>query len=592
MIRRGRCRSRNHGACRLAGPLLAVAAVACWSGPVAAHGQTGLDPSVAGEAVTLAQLSETIERTRQELRVLTGGSDLIDGLFFGWVDRPYRRATLACAFKALAALEYEYRLRQVGNGAMPDGQLHRLLDWLASAASRASEPPLRPGFRPHLLRPDLDALCADASEDGRGRSGLRLFGFTDRASITQRAPRFGDLDLLASMGFGVTGRPGHISVASVRWPALTARAEALGLTLVRHAGFEDDQPSQAPEADDLSLDSHRAVMRTCNIGWLVLTGGFPKHHDAGIPLAIGDRPGGESWAESLARRGLYRAAAESPGAVVTGWRPPRMRHAPEAQAAQTALAMWVHAIDGQRLGLIEGWRDLRDGSGSRYPSLTSDPAVIEAVAHTALDILYFRDVLRRFDRAPAVAVVATTDCVGQGDPNRWARPYADLFAALTARQIRFDVLPERALAGDPYRRRHYSIMITPPDDDPALSAQHALRYQSNQGVKRIVWHPDPMVLEGVAGEARRLLPEPVSPRLVAGDRQGKGTRDLLVFAGSNRSVAVANPLPLEQTVWITTGDGTWTPALGDLISGERFARPDQGVPCAPWQVRLLVPAGS
>ena len=67
--------------------------------------------------------------------------------------------------------------------------------------------------------------------------------------------------------------------------------------------------------------------------------------------------------------------------------------------------------------------------------------------------------------------------------------------------------------------------------------------------------------------------------------------NLLVLCGRDGSVALANIGPDNETAWITTSNGMPTPALDDLVSQRRFDRPDQGVVCQGWQVRVLRPSG-
>ncbi len=535
--------------------------------------------------VSAPELAGAIDDLRADVRRLVSGGDLIDGLYFGWADRPYGRLTVACAVKALAALEYEQRLQSLGNGAMDERQLADVLAWVGPAMGRAGadEPhggssARRLGFDPHWW--------ASARTEVRGSGSLtapessaRLYGFSDRATVTHHDTWSGDLDVLACLGFRVVGRPIDVAAVSDDWALLAARATALGVTLVA----ESDKGADGGLPGQPSVVSHTLADL---MGGVVVT----EEGAAWRLIAVADQAGGESWPESLARRALYRGATGAAGAIVTGWRPPRMAYDHEHRAAQTSLAMWVHAIDGQRLALIGGWRDLRDGSGSPYPSLIADPEVLEAVARAGLDILYHRDALVAFDSPRPVMVVGEPECVRGDDSNRWAEGYATLFAGLVGAGIRFDVVPEARLAEAGRRGHRYAaVLLHEADGAPDVEAGSEMTALFRDRLIR--WGSAPEKLASAVGRVRGLLPDAAADRLVVTGPNGGGVGELLVFIGTGRTVALANPTREPRTVWLTTANGDQTPALRDLIGGEVLTRPDQGVAVGAWQVRLLVPAG-
>ncbi|MFQ5491648.1 MAG: hypothetical protein ACE5GE_13100 [Phycisphaerae bacterium] len=513
--------------------------------------------------VTLEQLSGALNRTRSELRRLIGGADLMDGLYFGWMEQPHARADIACAVKTFTALEYEERLRRLGNGALSDAQVGAMLDWLGGLAARAAENPDRQGFYPHRVRPNLKTLLARLGPSG---PGLRLFGFVDRATATRYGDVTGDFDLLACLGFRVVAEPpAPTHPGGDEFSILSDRSGALSIGLVRL----DPKPSasthspQAPDAAGIALLGGTLADFIDPAFWA----GDPRHPDD-LP-AIQDRVFGESWAESLARRGLYRGCTGRPGAAVVGWRPPRVR-AEYDKSAQIRLAMWVHAVWGQRLALIEGWRDRRDGSASAYPSVFADPATVATIAHTALDILDAAQDLAAFDRPARFAVLVTASAIHPADDNRWAQPYADIFEALVQKQKRFDVVPAWGLQGLDNRDAKNAHLLAPPDDALTPAVRTALADLTGWQVHRL---NDMRIPAGAFADQ-----SPTPAIRVSGP-------DLLVLHGNGRSVALANTGPGAQSAWITS-----TSPLYDVLSKRRFDHPDRGVVCDPWQVRVLRPA--
>lgn len=568
---------------------LVVLAACAIQGPAtrAGRGRPPVQPPAAQDTgPSPRQVAETIAEARARLRTLVGGNDLIESLYLGWFDRPYRRATLACAVKALAVLEHEHRLRELGNGALDDERLARLIGWLRSAPQRACQQERRPGFRPHRLR--IDSAALTATLDGPGPPDLppALFGFIDRATATRHDDQYGDFDLLACLGLRVVGLPGAASVAQADRQTLLRHAQALGIAVT----------VGGPQASAWRLNATTNPVQAIAIASGRLADFVqPQEHagraDPQALWAITDPPGGESWPESLARRALYRGATGRESAVVTGWSPPSPSRDPGELADQVTLAMWVHALDGQRLGLIEGWRDLRDGSASPYSSITVEPAVVEAAGRTALDLLFHRERLRAFDRARPVAVVVGPDCLRPGDGNRWSQQYAALFAALAARQIRFDVVPQSRLHSEEFSPGPYAVVMGPPDETlPPRARRGTARLQAG-GAARVQWQAGQDGARAAVVAIERALSASGAGRgqpVVVGP-DGKRALDILVFHGRGGELAIANQSAKPRSIRVTMPGGGRASALRDVLTDENIARPDQGIEIAAWQVRLFVP---
>lgn len=571
-------------------PLPLLACLACGAFGAVSAGQTAI-PEDSNDAVSVGEIEEALERCRGELLPLIGGTEPVDSLYFGWFDRPYRRATLACAVKALAVLEYELQLRQLGNGAIDDRQLVRLLAWLRQAAPSACVPPSRAAVLPHRLAVTPDSLLALTAPAGAAAPPPVRFGFMDRATATRHDDWAGDFDLLACLGVRVIGAPAVAGAKPSTSQALFRHGHALGIAVVGDPGeWNGPPPSDPLPAGDAPPWFSPLAIAAHTLAELIESTGKQRPGDESVIPAAADYPFGESWGEALARRSLHRTTTGSTGAVVIGWAPSPGGWSYDTSPEQVRLAMWVHALGGQRLALLEGWRDLRDGSPLPYPSLTANPGVIEAVAHTALDMLPLDKELAAFDDPRRVLVVLADDCLHPRRPNRWSKPWAALFSGLAERQPAFDVVCQTRMA-QPGALDRYPLIVSPPEDSLLPSVRGRLRSMRAGGSTHVVWDPASSSIEPVLIAVDRRLSEPdvVSGALSVGGLGGARPQGVLIFDGTGGEVALANTTGERSTVWITPASGERSRPLRDAIAGLTFARPDQGIELGPRQVRLLIP---
>ncbi|UCG16303.1 MAG: hypothetical protein JSV19_13515 [Phycisphaerales bacterium] len=549
-----------------AGPVLAIT----WAAALAVRGA-----GAAQEPVPTVTLDRELTAVRQKLAALVDDDDLVDSLYFGWFDRPYRRATLACALKTAAVLERELRLRRAGNGALSDSQVRDLIAWTDAAVARACRPAERAGLLPHRISVGLDGAAA------RGGLPVALFGFVDRATSTRLDDWHGDLDLLASCGFRVYARCARPYIASQAWQSLRGHAPALGMSVA----VVESAKREAPSAG-MPLRVRTATLRELFE--------FDPVADArtDATVAVVEPAGGEGWGESFARRGLYRGVTSRTVSVVCGWAVPGAEPDRAASAEQARAAMWAHVCDGQQLGLIEGWRDLRDGSLSPHASVAVAPGFVEAVAHAGLDILHHREALRRFGADRRLLLLVDASAIDADEPNRWANGFAVVARALHTRQIQFDVLPRR-FANDQRRLADYELAIdvhTPTDEDaPRITPGDVYR-------RGVAVDEPPTVGESFVQWVSRLLDASAGGlrvRVLAPD----GHLEKHVHArcvrgeGGTLRLALINLRPHARRVVPSLGPGWSLGRAVDLINSTRLSNLSQGVNLAAWQVRLFTVDG-
>ena len=523
----------------------------CILGAVLALRSISLSAPPDEDRVDLSQLRARVSQLQERVTELAGDDDLLDTLHFGWLDRPYARATLAILVKTTSMLEREVYLRELGNGAIRDATVRNMLSWAKAALERVMAPEPDSGFRPHRLRvTGADFLAV--------RAVPPLYAFVDRATLTRHDDSFGDLDLLAAMGMRVYPRMASDLLDPDSADVTAARAAALGMAAVCITAGKDDEATviagSGGEVTTIRVASLRDLLE-----------GMPN---ASGPLCALTGPViGESWAASLARRAVARGVLDYDRYVTVDWSPPTIRGGSADRTAATAAAMWVHAIEGQSLGLLPGWRDLRDGSASPFPSVLLDPAGVETIARTALDLIRLGDFLRPFGSTPPLAVAVGPDAIHAGDDNAWASWIEPIWEMLLDRQIRFDVIgahkDKRQLS------RRCPVVFSLHRDDAGdrtsvmLRIERALALQSDHVHRITARAPDGRLASDVFVRDAR------SP-------------------GGRPCVAVANLSNRSRRVKLRGG-----PRLGvvrDVLADELIRQPGESVPLAPWQVRLLWPA--
>jgi hypothetical protein len=522
--------------------------------------------------VELSELRARVARIGERVAELAGTDDLLDTLHFGWFDRPYRRATLAVLVKTTSALEREVHLRSVGNGAIADSVLAKMLSWAEDALNRAVAPEPHSGFRPHRLRIAPGDLSGETTAPP-------LYGFVDDATATRHDRRFGDLDVLVAAGLRVYPRVlGDMRGAGLD-TTLFDRAEALGVAVggVRPhgealTGSASDIPAASPS--DRALLVQPLILRTA----LRATAESPVGTNS--TMALVDSTSRESLGAWLARRGLARGLHGSARYVIDSWQTPAMGQAPDDRAAATAPALWIDAIEGQSLGLLHGWRDLRDGSGSLHGSLFVEPWYIETVAHTALDIIRLGPYVKTFNGVPTIVVVIEPDAVDKRDDNAWSAWTEPIWETLLQRQVRFDVVPRRTLADGKLAER-YRVVLSLRRADVADRRRLTDRIDSALGTgdAPAVGAPPPL---GV-GDGQ------VAPHITVLESEGSPAVDIFVrearMADGRRCVALVNLLDRLRVLKLRGNPPLR--ATRDLITDELIRAPEKLVTLGPWQVRLL-----
>jgi len=509
----------------------------------------------AHRAIEMEPLSRRLASLRERVQALAGEGDLIDTLYFSWFDRPDARATLAILVKTTRALQRELDLRELGNAAIPDTNLREMLDWADEALERVvgSAPDTR--FRPHRLRAahfDLNGMSATPP----------LYAFVDSTTATRRHELFGDLDLLAAMGQRIYPRHLNDLLVPKGFDRLVDRAVDLGMAVIGTASRSDSD--LVPIRRMVPGVRPVRTLRPTDLRGM-LEGSPPRLENGQQLMVVSDPAGGESWSASLARRALARGVSGGRRFVAVDWNPPVAGVREEDRTGLTTAAMWIHAIEGQSLGLIRGWRDLRDGSVDPYPSLLVSPGRTEAIAHSALDLLRLGSYLARFSRMPIVAIAAGPEAVAGGDNNEWAGWIEPIWSGLLRRQVRFDVVN---LDANP-ERIHKQYQVVFPLGRGDVDEVDSVLLRMERSLARHSEHTDRVTVRESDGT-------------LAGDvfvREGR-TKD------GRRCVAVVNLSGRSRNLRL---DGFPIVPSRDLVADIRIERPGKRVPFGPWQVRLLWP---
>jgi hypothetical protein len=250
---------------------------------------------------------------------------------------------------------------------------------------------------------------------------------------------------------------------------------------------------------------------------------------------------------------------------VDGWNAPGVGAPPEQRAV--AAAMWVHAISGQSVGLLRGWRDLRDGSGSPHPSVLLDPGYLETVAHTALDLIRLGAFIDRFPKAPLLAIVVGPDAADPQDENAWAAWLEPVWSELLRRQIHFDVVSPAAT--DDEVRSRYPVMVALTRSDTRDITSLMLRIErmlvaENKHVRRVTARE---LDNGLAADV--YVQDADTPA-------GQSCVVLVNLSGTPRRLRLRG--------------GSELGICRDVVSNALVQPPSELVRLDPWQVRLLWPA--
>ena len=510
--------------------------------------------SARGEDATsmdVADLRQRVESLAQRVDELAPGGDLLDSLYFGWFDRPYARATLATLVKTSAVLQREVRLRNVGNGAIPEAALGAMLHGAEDAVDRVLADEPDPRFRPHRMRVTESEII-----DG---TAPPLFAFLDRATATRRHPAFGDLDLLAALGQRVYAHEvGDLSDAT-NLQSLVRRAKFLGMLVVDVLPTATDVQSAEP----VIASSSPGVLRVQPLTMAALLTRVAFDSTRPVP-AVRDAVAGEPWPSRVARRALARGANGRPRCVVCGWSAGPNGSTPADAGPPIAAAMWLDALEGVSLAVAGGWRDLRDGSASASPSVFTRPDEIETFARTSLDLLRFADAIRSVMAARPVAIVVSPDAVDPLDADKWADWIEPFFAALVERQIPFDVVSDAA-------------------DRQVLGRRYSLVFSLQRG-DAADWNRLTVRVERELATVERL-----AQRRTVRELDGSFPRDLFVRFGDSSdgrdTIAVVNLSASPRELRIT-GPGD-LPRLRELLSGTLMIGRDGRFTIGPWQTRLF-----
>ncbi len=584
-------------------------------------------PTTSAEESKITALRARLTRLRGRVDELAGNTDLLDTLHFAWFDRPYARATLAILVKTTAVLEREERLRDRGNGAIADATVRSILTWTDNALVRVIAAQPDPRFRPHRLG-------VTNLEITSGSSPVPLFGFVDRSTSSRQHENFGDFDLLAAIGFRVYPRLRRDILDPDAADLLHRRAGELGMAAIPIDSKEATAPrghsvrvtaaprghsarvATAPRAGRAADEPQALTPVTLHalLEGAAISAGAPAGN-----VTLMDPVGGESWGASLGRRALARGLSGRERFTVADWHVPLTEGGKEPPLAAITAAMWAHAFEGQSLGLLPGWRDLRDGSGSPHRSVFLDPARVETIAHTALDLIRLSRYIKVFDAPRALAVAVGSDAIDQRDDNAWATWLEPAWAALLEGQVSCDVV--RQIPTATVRERQLSppirtatvrerlargqgdsgysavLRLTRSDDADRAEMLSALEralttHRERQGC---VTARDPdgrLAVNVFVRTASSEGTEAAAPRggraSVAASPHGDRPRAATAPRVSRACVALINLSDRFRRVMLT---GTPAPgALTDVITSQRIADPAQPIDLGPWQVRLLIPA--
>ncbi len=513
-----------------------------------------------------AQFQERVAALKDRVVALAGdGSDYLDTLYFGWFDRPYARATLAILVKVVATLEREAESRANGDKSIDDETVESILRWVDDALSRVVRSKPENERDPFRARITWGALI-------NGQLGP-LYAFIDGTQATPRNPALGDLDILAALGQRVysCNDPSNSKIAQFQARAL--RAEALGVMVADRV-----PPGVAGHCASCLLNNmprwpdqnHRLV--GIRFRHLERTRAGGNLEPLEFPAVIDDHER-ETFSASLARRAALRGATNRTTYAAVSWTPPTWKIDSTQALAATRAAMWMHALDGQRLALVDSWLD-PEGDPTHERAVLIDPALAETIAHSSLDMLRLGKHVIPFTARPRVALVVRDDVFAQeasaGDTPRvadvWAGWVLQVWETLISRQIQFDVVSEtrgREAVAD-----YYPVVFP-------LRIEHAADTQ------RLIEKLERRLAQDV---------EHVN-RLTAREMDGTVARDVFLRRGeAPNGKACVGIVNISERARVLKLRGR--PPVGpskDVISEELIPAPNDRVVFGPWQVRLLWP---
>lgn len=522
--------------------------------------------ALAQSQIELSHLRERVRALHERVTELAGDDDLIDTLYFQWSDRPYARATLAILIKVTATLDGEVDRRGHGNGKIDDATVESMLNWSGDAIQRVIRAEPSDEFRPHRIDIPWKQLL-------EGQGVPPLIGFLDGTRLAPQHAAAGDLDVLASLGQRFYARPLDSRLDGQDAEMTSRRAEALGMTVFDITPLVGRSAWKCGNHWDyirpLWRDRDRYVAYT-GPATLPMREDDWSRGDSLLP-AVEDTKNGESLAASMARRAMLRGVMETSTYAAYRWTPPILEAAPQHTQASLAAALWVQALEGQRLALVDGWRDAHDENDPRAVCAILNPAQAETIAHTALDFLRYVDFVREYNDTPLIAIAVGEDAFtpepdnpcGAAGWSDWTNP---IWHGLLSRQIRFDVI-------------RWELK----DEKPKTPYRWMFRLEQSS-------HPTGgSMLERIERGLAQLRDH--VHRLTAREMNGTIAADMYVRVGKTpEGKAYAAVVNLSDRPRVLKLRGS--PAIGpsrDVITSQQISEPDQRLEFAPWQVRLLWP---
>ena len=510
----------------------------------------------------LSHFKQRIQTLNERVTELAGKDNLLDTLYFGWSDRPYARATLAILIKVAATLDREVDCRGHNNGKIDDATVESMLQWADGAMQRAIQSQPTDGFRPHRIGITWKQLL-------ERKGAPPLIGFLDGIRLTPQNPSVGELDVLASLGQRFYARSLGSRLDGQDAETTARRAEALGLTVFDLTPFVAHSAWDLESVRPLWRDRGRYVAYTRPATLFRLEAN--ESRDPSLLPAVEDTKDGESLAASLARRAVLRGVMATSTFAAYRWTPPIVEAVPQHAQAVLTATLWVQALEGQRLALVDGWRDVDDENKPRAACVFLNPALAETIAHTALDLLRYAELIRTFDDTPLIAIAVGEDAFIHETDNpyeaaAWSDWTAPIWNGLLSRQIRFDVVrwePKEEKSKPPYRWVFRLEQTSHPTGGSTLE-------RIERGLAQLRDHVY---------------------RLTAREMNGTIASDVYVRAGQTPAgKACAAVVNLSDRPRVLKLRGR--PAIGasrDVISDQQISEPDQRLEFAPWQVRLLWP---